>query len=75
VRISARVESNEERTADEPEISIDGLVSGRVEFAGPPDAGSSASRITRGTAPTQSPEPPGIPDGLPNLRSLGITEQ
>jgi serine/threonine protein kinase len=75
VRISARVESNEERTADEPEISIDGLVSGRVEFAGPPDAGSSASRITRGTAPTQSPEPPGIPDGLPNLPSLGITEQ
>jgi hypothetical protein len=75
MRTWARLDHDGNRTADVAEISIDGLVSGRVEFAGPSDAGSSASRITRGAAPTQSPEPPGIPDGLPNLPSLGITDQ
>jgi hypothetical protein len=53
--------------SEEVEISVDGLVSGQVQFAGPADAGSSASRVTRWLAPVQSAEPPGIPDGLPNL--------
>jgi hypothetical protein len=53
--------------SEEVEISVDGLVSGQVQFAGPADAGSSASRVTRWLAPIQSAEPPGIPDGLPNL--------
>jgi eukaryotic-like serine/threonine-protein kinase len=53
--------------SEEVEISVDGLVSGQVQFAGPADAGSSASRVTRWLAPVQSAEPPGIPEGLPNL--------
>lgn len=53
------------------EISLEGLVASRMEFAGPEDAGSSASRLSRWLAPTQSAEPPGIPDGLPNLPRVG----
>jgi hypothetical protein len=53
--------------SEEMEVSVDGLVSSPVQFAGPADAGSSASRVTRWLAPVQSAEPPGIPEGLPNL--------
>ncbi len=54
----------------EIEVAVDGIVSSRIEFAGPIDAGSSASRITRWLAPGPSIDPPGIPDGLPDLPSL-----
>jgi hypothetical protein len=53
----------------EVEVALDGLVSSQIEFAGPADAGSSASRVVRWLAPGHSVDPPGIPDGLPDLPS------
>ena len=74
-RVAARVGRSGPANTDEVEVSIDGLVSGRIEFAGPPDAGSSASRVTHWLAAAQSADPPGIRDGLPNLRSPDVTGQ
>jgi eukaryotic-like serine/threonine-protein kinase len=54
----------------EIEVAVDGLVSSQIEFAGPIDAGSSASRVIRWLAPGASVDPPGIPDGLPNIPSF-----
>ena len=53
----------------EVEVAVDGLVSSQIELAGPIDAGSSASRVIRWLAPGASVDPPGIPDGLPNIPS------
>lgn len=47
------------QTLDDSAVSIAGLVRSGVEFAGPPDAGPSASRITRWQAPLRSADPPG----------------
>ncbi len=75
VSVAARVGKGGPATTDDVDVSIDGLVSGRIEFAGPPDAGSSASRVTHWIAAAQSADPPGIRDGLPNLRSPDVTGQ
>jgi serine/threonine protein kinase len=74
-RVAARVGNSGPATTDDVEVSIDGLVSGQIEFAGPPDAGSSASRVTHWLAAAHSADPPGIRDGLPNLRSPDVTGQ
>ncbi len=60
---------------DDLDVAVDGLVSGQLEFAGPPDAGSSASRVTHWLAAGSSADPPGIRDGLPNLPSLDLISQ
>jgi hypothetical protein len=74
-RVVARVGKSGPATTDEVDVSIDGLVSGRIEFAGPPDTGSAASRVTHWLAAAQSADRPGIRDGLPNLRSPDVTGQ
>lgn len=45
---------------DDSTVSIAGLVRSKAEFAGPPDVGPAASRITRWQAPLRSPDPPGV---------------
>jgi hypothetical protein len=44
---------------DDSAVSIAGLVRGEVEFAGPPEAGPAASRVTRWNAPLRSADSPG----------------
>jgi hypothetical protein len=56
------------RTKREIEIAVEGIVAGRLEFAGAKDGGSSASRLTQWQGASQSDDPPGIPEGLPNAR-------
>ncbi len=62
--------NSEQRPAKEIDLPIDGVVSTRIEFVGPTGAGSSASRVSRWMAPTQSADPPGIAEGLPNLPQM-----
>ncbi len=74
-RVAIWAGANGGAAGDDLEIAVDGLVSGRFEFVGPPDAGSSASRVTHWLSAGSSAEPPGIRDGLPNLRSLDLNDQ
>jgi serine/threonine-protein kinase len=50
----------------EIDVAVEGIVASQLQFAGPADAGSSASRLTRWQGATQSDEPPGFSDGLPS---------
>ncbi len=53
----------QERPLKYNRLSIEGLVRSALEFAGPPGAGPSASRLTRCQAPLRSAELPGIQGG------------
>ena len=68
--VAAWLAGDQSAKSREVEIAVDGLVSSQIEFAGPIDAGTSASRVTHWLGPGQSVEPPGIPDGLPDVPSL-----
>jgi hypothetical protein len=52
------------------DVSIDGLVAGPIEFAGPAGADPATSRIVRWQAPLESADPPGIDGAPPRLPAL-----
>jgi hypothetical protein len=63
--VAARVDRGRIEPLAEADVSIDGLVVSRVEFAGSPLAGSNASRLIRWQAPLASADPPGIDAAVP----------
>ncbi len=68
--VAAREDRGQLQPLAETEISIDGLVSNRVEFAGLASTGPGGSRLIRWQAPLESADPPGIDAAVPPWPSL-----
>jgi serine/threonine-protein kinase len=68
--VAARDDRGQLQPLAEAEVSIDGLVSNRVEFAGLASVGPAGSRLIRWQAPLESADPPGIDAAVPAWPSL-----
>jgi eukaryotic-like serine/threonine-protein kinase len=60
-------------TLPDDAVAVEGVVTGKLEFAGSAAGDPATSRLTKWVAPLLSDEPPGIGDTLPKLPPLNLS--